>query len=470
MNPRPGWCRGVPGARGFWFPNRSRKRFCQLSSKRRVVGTEDARTLARLEPLPSDASIVFSFMCLPFPLRFILLLGTAALTSAGAQSLSNDRYSVEPVADGSVRLTSKGAGTWVFRADFAVLISTQDPGVAMRPGNITRVSYNVPTWRGTAPAKTALKAEKRSKAQGGDGFDDRILGGDTQQRTADVFASAAVHRLNASAARRVGDAIHFEFPTHAAFALVAQLTVAPGEMEPELRFTLTPRQDAWFSVGYGGAPSHALSELAEVWQPFIWQEKRFPSLSFLTPAFECSLPATLIRKGNTTLGVVVDASEFPFQPLPLLDNSRFGVALRNASGLAQPMVFAPMLGGVESKRTVGQAFSFKLRLFAGTGDISTAYETLARRVYGFRDYRSNAIATLNETLDNMIDYGMSRYSWFVDELKGCAYSTDVPGAVKNVSSLNPLNLALVTDDEEIFRKRAGRRPRTGILSAKAINR
>jgi len=73
-------------------------------------------------------------------------------------------------------------------------------------------------------------------------------------------------------------------------------------------------------------------------------------------------------------------------------------------------------------------------------------------------------------LDNMIDYGMSRYSWFVDELKGCAYSTDVPGAVKNVSSLNPLNLALVTDDEEIFRKRAGRRPRTGILSAKAINR
>lgn len=118
------------------------------------------------------------------------------------------------------------------------------------------------------------------------------------------------------------------------------------------------------------------------------------------------------------------------------------------------MIFAPALGGAESKRTPGQAFFFKVRLFAGAGDVTMAYETLARRLYGFRDHRRNAIASLNETLDNMIDYGMSHYSWFIEELKGCAYSTDVPGAVKNVSSLNPLNLALITDDEEIFQKRA----------------
>ncbi|MCX6954608.1 MAG: hypothetical protein NTV51_20840 [Verrucomicrobia bacterium] len=148
------------------------------------------------------------------------------------------------------------------------------------------------------------------------------------------------------------------------------------------------------------------------------------------------------------------ARAFPFDPLPVLENSRFGVALRNAAGEAQPMVFAPLLGGTESKRAVGQSFTFQLRLFAGAGDVTAAYETLARRLYGFRDYRRNAISSLNDTLDAMIDYGMSRYSWFVDDLKGCAYSTDVPGAVKNVSSLNPLNLALITDDEEIFKQRA----------------
>ena len=32
----------------------------------------------------------------------------------------------------------------------------------------------------------------------------------------------------------------------------------------------------------------------------------------------------------------------------------------------------------------------------------------------------------------MLDYGMSEYSRFVEGLKGCSYSTDVPGAVKCV--------------------------------------
>ena len=371
-----------------------------------------------------------------------------------AQVLKNDRYSVEPAGEGAVRISTRDAGAWVLRADWAVLVAASDPSPAMRPGNIPRVPYNVVTWRAPAAGPAALRMEKHSPAQAGDGFDDRILKGETQQRTADVFAAAAVVRVSANRMTRAGNSIRFSHPAQEAFELTAEVRLPAGDAEPVLSFTLTPKKQAWFSVGYVGAPAHALSDLAEVWQPFIWQEKRFPTRSYLTPAFECSLPATLVRKGGATLGVVADADGFPFQPLPLLDNSRFGVALRNAAGEAQPMVFAPMLGGLESRREPGQSFTFKLRLYAGAGDISTAYETLARRLYGFRDFRTNAIASLNETLDNMIDYGMSRHSWFVDELKGCAYSTDVPGAVKNVSSLNPLIFALVTDDEEIFRKRA----------------
>ncbi len=387
--------------------------------------------------------------------RSLLIFLGVSLAAASAQPLANNRYTVEPVSDGAVKIVTRDAGTWVFRADFTVLIAAGNPTPAMRPAGIARVSHNVLTWRTAGPAgKAALKATKRDIAQAGDGFDDRILEGKTEQRTADVFAAAPQTRVRATAASRMGDAIRFTFGAQEGFELMAELILPRGDVEPVLAFTLTPKRDAWFSVGYTGAPTFATAELAELWQPFIWQEKRFPDRSYLTAAFQCPLPATLVTRGNATVGVIADADEFSFQPLPLLENSRFGVALRNSAGQAQPMLFAPVLGGVESRRKTGERFAFKLRLFAGAGNITSAYEALARRLYGFRDYRSNAIASLNETLDNMIDYGMSRYSWFVDELKGCAYSTDVPGAVKNVSSLNPLNLALVADDETIFQQRA----------------
>jgi hypothetical protein len=383
------------------------------------------------------------------------LFAPLLLATLSAQPITNDRYSVARAADGAVQLTAKDSGSWTFRGDFVVLMTNADPKPAMRPGNIPRVSYNLITWQTAAKSgNAALKSVKRATAQAGDGFDDKILDGDTQQRTADVFAAAPTTQVRATGVTREGDALRFAFAEQADFTLAATLTLPPGDAEPVLAFTLTPKRAAWFSVGYTGAPAFATAELAESWQPFIWQGKRFPDRSYLTLAFQCSLPATFVRKGNVTLGVVADADEIPFSPLPLLDNSRFGVALRNLAGQAQPMVFAPTLGGAESKRASGQAFTFKVRLFAGAGDVTMAYETLARRLYGFRDHRRNAIASINETLDNMIDYGMSNYSWFIEELKGCSYSTDVPGAVKNVSSLNPLNLALVTDDEEIFRRRA----------------
>lgn len=389
----------------------------------------------------------------------MIVLGLAwALRAAEAPELQNARYTVAvAAADGAVEVAlRKGGSGWTFRPEFTVLVTTADPKLAMRPAGIPRVSYNVPTWqtRSAAP-KVALKGRKRAAAQAGDGFDDRILEGDTEGRTADMFAAAPATTVVANGWTREGGAIRYSFAETPEFALGAVLTLPAGpDAEPALTFTLTPKVAASYSVGFTGAPAIPTAEADEFWQPFLWQEKRFPALSFLTPAFECSLPATFVRRGGAVVGVVADAAELPFQPLPVLDNSRFGVALRNRAGAAQPMIFAPMLGGTGSKRAAGDALTFTLRLYAGTGDLTQAYEDAARRLYAFRDYRRNAISTLNATLDRMIDYGMSDYSWFIDELKGCAYSTDVPGAVKNVSALNPLNLALVTDNEAIFTRRA----------------
>ena len=393
-------------------------------------------------------------MLTPLNLRWL----AAALVAVGsaASPISNLRYTVDLASDHTVTLSAADSGRWVFRPDFVVLRTAADVSPALRPGNIERAPYNVLTWLTDSSGSDGgeIKAAAHNATAAGDGFDDRITKGDTKRRTANVFRISPYVSLTASDAIQHDNEIDFVFPAEKEFRLRARLRVPPGEEMPVLQFELTAIQPGYYSVGYTGAPAFSPSMLEEVWQPFIWQGKRFPNTSYVTAAFECSLPAALVTYNHATAGVVVDATEFPFQPLPLLENSRFGVALRNAAGEAQPMVFAPLPGGTGSKIGAGGSFSFKFRLVATPGRTTDAYERIAREVYGFKDYRSNAIGTLNETIDRMVEYGMSDFSHFIVDMKGCAYSTDVPGAVKNVSSLNPLEVALITDDEAVFRQRA----------------
>jgi len=80
---------------------------------------------------------------------------------------------------------------------------------------------------------------------------------------------------------------------------------------------------------------------------------------------------------------------------------------------------------------------------------------MAQKIYQFHDIRQNATCSLNETLENMIDFAMNDlYGGWKEEYKACDYTTDVPGTVKNVSALHPLSIALITGNEQIYKRRA----------------
>ena len=383
-----------------------------------------------------------------FPLPLLCLAATAP-----AQPPSQT-YAVEPKGAGSFVLRTETAGDWEMAMRFAVFFSTTDPKMEMR-GGADGVRYNVVSWFNEAlPEDSETVQQFDDFASVGDGFDPQILRGSTSFRTSDLFQAAPHVAVTANAVTRQGDRWIYTFPDNPAFSLRAELSLPHAGAPPVLRYELTPKVDGWFSVGYLGAPAHPLDKVDEIWQPLVWQEKRFPGASNMTLAFRTTVPSAFVTRQGSTLGVVVDASEFPFDPLPRPENSRFGVAVRNQEGLAQPMTFAPVLGGIDSRMKSGQAYAFTLRPVAVHGDTTRAFEYVARNLYGFRDYRTNALGSLNDTLERMIAYGLSEYSRFSEERKASGYDTDAQGAVKNVSSLDPLFLAMVTDNEEIFNRRA----------------
>lgn len=340
-----------------------------------------------------------------------------------------------------------------YKGDFYIYYSVENPKMALRPSGIKNVQYNVITWEGESVQKTVKKVERLTE-QAGDGFDDRILEGNVQKRTADIFSLQNKQLIQPVKVISKKGKMAFRYNKYTDFDFEASIQINTELGIPELTYSLTPKVKGYFSVVYVGAPKVDIEEAEEIWQPMIWQEKRFPEMSYVTAAFQCPVPTTFVQHRGYTMGVVAHPGEFPFSPLPLLDNSRFAVALRTVEGKASPMMMAPLFGGAGSLMKPGETFSFRSLLYVSKKNVTHAYESIARNIYGFHDYRRNDICSLNETFENIVEYSLSSYSWFIDEEKGCAYSTDVPGAVKNVSSLNPIGLAMVTDRAEMMEQRA----------------
>lgn len=342
---------------------------------------------------------------------------------------TNADYSINLASGGALALTniSSGAGA-VFEPKFTVIYSLNDPGLGQDDVLETRrgtfpLGYQVPTW---------------SAGGGGRNF---------------WSAPEATIVVTPRLAGLLGGRITYRFKDAAKFSFAVDGVLPLNGGDPELALTMQPRTNGYFAAGYTGAPSIPSTEADWIWQPLIWQGKRFPATGYLIPEYHCPVPAVMVNKAATTWGVVADSQEMPFR-LPTFNNSRFGVALRKSGSMASPMLFAPMFGGVGSLMSPGASFSFRFHLFARPGDFYTNYTRLARDTYGFHDYRENTIATLNDTLDNMQDYFLTPYAEWDANARGFSGLRDDPGTVKSYSPAHLLSWAMVRDSKLFFEQRA----------------
>ena len=383
----------------------------------------------------------------------LTLISTSVLAAESGPTQKGDGYTFKVVEDTKLSIQHDGGVPRIFDSTFTVFFTGNDPKKSMRRPFVghnqeERVLYKVPTWGRSELRKIDPKEHVM------DGFDPKTDRDLEKGRTANYFMAAPYTRVSATGMKSVEEGFEWVYEDQENFSLTARLTVSPEHRQPVLTWELTPKKSGYFSVGYTGAPAVSPEDMDEIWQPLIWQEKRLPNLPYLTEAFLCPLPSALVSHQGVTVGVLADPQHLPFMPLPKSENSQFGIMVRNGEGLAQPALFAPVLGGVGSKRNPGQTFSFTAHLVVRKQSLLETFEFLARETYQFQDIRENVEVTLNTTFENMIETNMGRYSEWNSELRGSNYSTDIPGAVKNVSSLHPLALSIVTANETIFTERA----------------
>jgi len=366
-------------------------------------------------------------------------------------SVNRDDYRIRLSKNNHVIVSNKGGSDYSFSGEFILISREDNPNLQMK--NFVNYRYFSSSWQvENISSGKMVKAENRGSSTGGDGIDSTMSDVKTK-RTFDLFYAGKNRSIVPVGISQDDSIIRFIYPENPDYVFKAWIEGPKDCSSPTIKYTFKPKKSGYYSVGYLGAPSFDPKSVEEFWQPMVWQQKRFPEQSYISLAYQCPIPATMLNVNEHTIGLIVPPSQFDFEPLPTQYNNKFGVALRNMEGNAQPMVFSPVLGSTGSYIKNDELYPFEFKLFIENASLQETFRDKVENEYNFSDYRSNALGPINLTIDNMIEYALSTQSQFIDSLKGCSYSTDVPGSTKNVSTIHPLEIALVTDNEQMYSKR-----------------
>ena len=161
--------------------------------------------------------------------------------------LANERFEIYLQKDLGWIVKERSTGRqWTYQPVFAVLTSSKDPKLAMRPAGIENVIYSVATWeRESLKEEDRLQREKTDSNQIGDGFDDRIFKGRVDRRTPDLFKSGNLSTHRPRRYRKVRDAIVFSFTEREGVNLSASLHFPKENSFPTLKFSFTVTEEKW---------------------------------------------------------------------------------------------------------------------------------------------------------------------------------------------------------------------------------
>lgn len=242
--------------------------------------------------------------------------------------------------------------------------------------------------------------------------------------------------------------VELTFAPTPAGRLYATWILEPSRSDALVRMSFKPTAPGHYSLGFHG-PLAVAPDQADSWLlPFQFHKRRFPKDPVLQLNATTPTPMTLVNRGGVSCALVADPVLIPYE-WQQGDRSRYGFGLRNEEGLAQPMVYSPVMG-LQGSRSEGNEVTTRFRLWVQRGDWYAAYRSVADGLFGLKDYREPTTFSLTDTVFNLIDLmGNETASGWDAKAKG-SVQIESRNVVTQSSPLVYLSLYLLTGDRHLY--------------------
>ncbi len=435
-------------------------------------------------------------------IQIILVFFVQVCFAENGNSLINRYYEINLRNDNSIEVKVEGVPPQILHGNFIIMYSPIHLGFALNRVGEFDVAYPIPfpdsdqrALRWTqyseqldeiAPKLKSIAVESRGELMAtypidakdnwifidsqGDTLED--LAGLNIQQTLNPFEAGKRTDINPVRSSIKNRSITWDFKEQPNFTFSAEIFLPLDSGDPQISYKLNVKKNGYYSVAYRGAPAMKSDETIQVPQLTAGRAfgKGFEQSYIVKTEAYLALPRVHIATGELNSALVIDPKESPFRLvkdnggvqtyiLGSESNSRFGMMINKTEKGMQPIALAPLMCGYQSAMRTGDRYDFTLRYVLRPGNWRETYRYIARDIYNFRDMRDNSgPGSLSNTIENIMDYLSDRdgknYAMWHTEQKYYNYWSDRSGNFKPFSPMFTLAAAIMTDDEDFYKKHA----------------
>ncbi|KAA8481530.1 hypothetical protein BDE36_0778 [Arcticibacter tournemirensis] len=227
-----------------------------------------------------------------------------------------------------------------------------------------------------------------------------------------------------------------------------------------VRLSCVTANAGYYSMGITAFQPVDSEKVANVLLPPMFQYKRVSPKPVMLTSSMMQQPLAIVEsrlgEGFVSVFAAADADSFPLE-WGNSDNARIGFSIKNVSNQIQATAFSPVLGLADSRMRQGDTLERSFIIGALPERWNAALEYVSNNVFHVRDYRTQSVS-LTDAIFNMVDLVKNDdASGWDARLKGFYDIEANPAADPTVVQASPLSLlstALITNDEDLFIKRA----------------